>query len=93
MLTRVQDGGKEEQTHGVARKGSVAHPGETVLQAGPLQQFFFFFLSITSNPRRSQLDSIFPSLPRKPFGAPGEFSGPLVCFASAPVVFGMGDGF
>lgn len=47
MLTRVQDGGKEEQTHGVARKGSVAHPGETVLQAGPLQQFFFFFFGLS----------------------------------------------
>lgn len=75
-LTHIQDGGKEEQTNEVARKKTVAVPGETLLQAGQLQQRQVAFLSITSNPSRSQLDSIFLSLPRKPFGA-GWVSGTL----------------
>lgn len=89
----IQDGGKEEQTNEVARKGTIVLPGGNPSPGRSLPVKASGPLSITFNPSRSQLDFIFLSLPRKPFGAGWVFRTLGVCFASAPVVFGMGDGF
>lgn len=69
MLTLSKMGEGKEHINEVARKGSIVLPGGSFSRRVPSSKGKWSFLSVTSNPSRSQLDPIFLTLPRKPFGA------------------------